>query len=464
MFFKDLFRNKKRDSTKQIAHSVTPVQWLVLGYAFITLAAAVLLALPVSSATGHAHNFINTLFMAASGISTTGLATIDPGSEFSLFGQIVLLFLFQIGGIGYMPLFIISFSFFAPRQSLVSNMIARESTAFADYINVKNFFAFILAFTFICELAGALALCLAWFDPTHPLFSAYSGLFHSISAFCTAGFSLHSDSLMRYQYNIIVNIVIIVESLLGGIGFFVVYNILTNRLPKLMGTKKQRLSLHSKLALLVTCLVLAGSTVLVFLAENWKADTTPGQRWLLSFFQTVSASTTDGFNTIDIGKMGTTGLTVIIILMFIGASPGSTGGGIKTTTLGVIALFMISLLRGKANSPTIYKRGIAQDVIMKSLAIFTWSIFFIVFDLLIMLQTEKASFLEIIFEIFSALGNTGLSMGITTKLSSIGKILLSITMFVGRVGPVTIGLSLLSLLTPSRQLPFHLPKEDVFVG
>jgi trk system potassium uptake protein TrkH len=454
----------RKTINRRFSLPVTPVLALVSGYALITLAGAILLSLPISSSIGTPSNFVDALFMSSSGISTTGLVTLDPGSQLSLFGQIVLLVVFQIGGIGYMPLFIIAFSFFSPRLSIHSQTIARESSAFADYLLVKHFFIFILRFTILCELSGALILGIIWFDPAHIFFSLYSALFHSISAFCTAGFSLYADSLMRYSDNIIVNAVINIESLLGGIGFFVIYDIVTTCMRKEDLNKRKGLSLHTKIALLTTGLIIVSASVMIFMMENGDTGTTIENRWMYSVFQTVSASTTDGYNTVDISKMSAGSLLVIIILMFIGASPGSTGGGIKTTTLGVIFLFTITLLKGRNNGIMVLKREIAQNIIMKALAIFTMSVFFIIFDLLVLVNTEKAGFLELLFEIFSALGNTGLSMGITAKLSDVGKVLLSFTMFIGRVGPVTLGLSLLSLLASAKTGSYHLPKENVFVG
>ncbi len=446
---------------KKFIKLFTPIQLLVSGYLFVTLAGAFLLSIPAASQTGKWQNFIDALFTATSGISTTGLSVVDIGGHYTFFGQVVLLCIFQIGGIGYMT-FIIFFSYvLGMRTALVTQIVARESLSGPDLRTLGKFFYFTIIFTAGFELAGALVLSLFW-ARDHPIFySLYLGFFHSISAFCTAGFSLFPDSLMKYHDNILINLTIDILSLAGGIGFFVLYDLYVYFVKTINGQQIKRLSIHSKLVMIATSAVVLLGTIIIMKTETWSEASGPADRFMISAFQAISASTTDGFNSIDIGKMGAAGLTAIMALMFIGASPGSTGGGIKTSTMGLIIIFLINQIRGRDDNVNIFNREISSDHIKKAFGVFSWFIIIIFINMIFMSVTEKGTFMQIIFEIVSALGNTGLSMGITADLSSAGRIFLILTMFIGRVGPLTIGYFLFGRQKP---LPFRYAQEDIFIG
>jgi trk system potassium uptake protein TrkH len=310
--------------------NLTAFQILVIGYGLVTLMGAVILSLPVSSQAGKHQPFIDSLFVATSGISTTGLAVVDIGSYYNTFGQIVLFCIFQIGGIGYMS-FIMSFAhLLGLRLSFTTEIVAKESLSSPDYATIGRFFGIVLIFTLVLEIAGALILTLFWMHEFPLLKAAYLGIFHSVSAFCTAGFGLFNDSLMRYKTNAIVNYTIILVSIAGGIGFIVLYDIYSYLMKIIKNRYPRRLLVHTKIVVTTSLGIMLLGTVVILMAEKWSPSTGFIDRIKMSVFQAVSASTTDGFNTVDIGAMTSTSLTFIMVLMFVGASPGSTGGGIKT--------------------------------------------------------------------------------------------------------------------------------------
>jgi trk system potassium uptake protein TrkH len=443
---------------------LTPLRLLVIGYFLITMLSAVLLSLPVSTTSGQPQFFIDSLFVAFSGISTTGLSPVDVGSYYNLFGQIVLLCTFQIGGIGYMAIVIILLNFLTRKRSLTSQTVAIEGMAGYGFHNYFRFSLLVIASTILIEGLGALALFLSGGDTLPPAQAAFNAVFHSVAAFCTAGFTVLPDSLMRYQDNLGVSVTINVVSLLGAIGFIVIYDLLHFFKSRLKGERRVRLTLHSKIVLIgLAAIILIGASI-TFFSEAWPGDVSIGQRINRSLFQSISAETTDGFNTMDIGKMSPASLTFMIVQMFTGAAPGSTGGGIKITTLALLVMFVIAQLKGKENTIVMAgKREIDKSSVGKALGVAAWFCLIIVVDLLIMMNTEAshATFLQVLFEITSALGNTGLSMGITAGLSVPGKLLLTLAMFIGRVGPLTIGFA---LVRKNANGFVRRPKEEIFIG
>jgi trk system potassium uptake protein TrkH len=443
---------------------MTPLRILVIGFLSITMLSAVLLSLPVSSRSGRPQFFVDSLFVAFSGISTTGLTPVDIGSYYNLFGQIVLLCTFQIGGIGYMALFILFLRFINRRHSLTSQAVAGEGMAGYGPHNFLVFSGLVVLSTIIIEAAGAIALFLCWRNDYPAGVAVYASVFHSISAFCTAGFSIFPDSLMKYQDNLPVNLIIDIVSFLGAIGFIVIYDLLHFFRAKLRADRRTRLTLHSKIVLFgLAVIILAGATV-IFISETWPAGTTVGQRVERSLFQSISAETTDGFNTMDVGKMSPASQTFMIVQMLTGAAPGSTGGGIKITTLALLVLFIFAQLKGRENAVVIAgKREIGNGGVGKALGVAAWFCLVIVVDLLVMTATESshAGFLQILFEIASALGNTGLSTGITAALSVPGKLLLTLAMFIGRLGPLTLGFA---LVRNENNSIVRRPKEEIYIG
>ena len=447
---------------KKFLKAVSPFQILVMGYLFITVSGAFLLSIPYASRNGQWQNYVDSLFMAASAISTTGLVVVDIGSFYTLFGQLVLMTIFQIGGIGYMSLLMFVLYLFDIKTSITVQLTAKESLSGPTLRILGKFFLVTVIFTLIFEASGAIVLALYWMQKYNSITAAYYGVFHSISAFCTAGFCLFPDSLMSYKDSIIINGSINFLSLAGGIGFIVLYETFMFVSKRLRGMKVKHVSVHTKVVLLTTFIIVITATLLLLVTEHWDSSISIIQRFVYSSFQVISASTTDGYNTIDIGAMSSASITIIMLLMFVGASPGSTGGGIKTTTFAIICMYIVSLLKGKSNGVVnIYEREIPTESINKALGIFIMFIIVTMIDLISMSMTEKCNFENILFEIISALGNTGLSTGITSQLSITGKVLLTVTMFIGRVGPITFGFFILG----NKKVPIvHYAQEDIFVG
>jgi trk system potassium uptake protein TrkH len=438
-----------------------PMRILVLGYLIIALAGAILLSLPVSFSEPGKHSFIDALFMASSGISTTGLATIDVGGKYSLFGQLVLFSIFQIGGTGYMAFLILIPYLAAGKNSLTMQNLARESIAVPDHKHLGTFFRSVIGFTMLVEFAGTILLAIRWVPDFGWGRGLYAAAFHSVSAFCTAGFTIFPDSMIRYRFDPLVNVTINGLSLLGGTGFVVIYSIKYWFTGLVSGKKRFRLDTHSRIVLLTTLLLVLTATLLIFIAEFRNGRETPAKTIVLSLFQVISATTTDGFNSVDIGAMSPVSLVVFLVLMFVGAAPGSTGGGIKNTTFALILVFLWHQLKGRENAIVVMRREIPDNSFFKAVGIFIWFILIIMINMMIMGLTEKLNFLPLLFETVSALGNTGLSMGTTSSLSIMGKILLMVTMFIGRVGPLTFGLALTSR---SERAIFRYPQGDIHVG
>lgn len=439
---------------------LTPTQILVLGFVFLILLGTLFLMLPLSSLQGTWTSFIDALFTATSAVTTTGLVVVDTGSYYSLFGQIVILILFQIGGLGYMIFIALIISGIGGNLSLRSSAILHESIKQPTEIEVKKYVTMIILFTLCFEVIGAILLSLYWSQDFPAMQAIYYGIFHSISAFCTAGFALWGDGLSSWNNSVYFNILILTISIAGGMGFLVLYDLIPY-IKKLLGNKYPRyLMLHTKLALILTVILFTFGSLLIFFSERWPGIMNLQEKILASLFQAISASTSTGFNTIDIGSMTISSLLIIIVLMIIGASPGGTGGGIKTTTVGVIISFIWAFLNGR-EEVVIYNRSIPSKLINQAFALGFMAILWLISVSIILTEIEKMNFIKILFEVASALGTVGLSTGITSSFSLIGKILLCITMLAGRVGLLALGFSLIGKQESS---VIKYPKEEILIG
>jgi trk system potassium uptake protein TrkH len=437
--------------------TITPAQSLLMGFILIIIAGTILLTLPIASSGKVSQPLIDALFTATSAITGTGLVIVDTGSFYSLFGQIVILILIQIGGLGYMVFIALIILGFGGRFSFSNRVLFNESLAHPTSIDMIKFTQIVIVFTFVIEFIGAGLLTLYWMPHFSMVKAVYLGIFHSISAFCTAGFGLFPDSLSSYRGSIGINLIILAVCMAGAIGFFVLYDMYNVSKKIIKNEKTSRLSVHSKFVLLVSITLMFIGAVIIFISER---GLQLNERLLSSVFQSISASTTTGFNTIDIGAMNPTSLFTIIFLMFVGASPGGTGAGIKTVSFGIILLFLFSLLTGREDV-NLFKRRIPQQTINKVFAISSIAILWVVLATGILITTEKTSFLQILFEVVSALGGVGLSTGITSALSTVGKIVISVTMLIGRMGPLAIGFSLVGKPKP---VSFKYAEADVLVG
>ncbi|OGG94340.1 MAG: potassium transporter KtrB [Candidatus Lambdaproteobacteria bacterium RIFOXYD12_FULL_49_8] len=408
---------------------------LLLGYLLYTLVGWTLLCLPWAERSEIPA--LDHLFTAMSALSTTGLTTVDVASSYHIFGQLVILLLIQLGGIGYMTLgsFVLLVS--SKQLSALRGRVGRATFALPENFQVARFIRQVVLFTLFCETLGAVALFFAFWHRglPHP---AYSALFHSISAFCTAGFSLYADSFMGLRDDFWVNAILSALSLAGGIGFIVFAD-----LANLLQGRQLRPTFTSKVILSVTFYFLAGGTILFFLIEPSVQSLDPVLRLETSFFQVMSASTTVGFNTLPIGDLSKPVILVLLVLMVFGASPAGTGGGLKSTTLSALFGLVKSTLKGR-DSIRFFKRPIPLQRLHLAAASFAFymSILTIAFFLLLLTEKNVQDALPLLFEAISALGTVGLSMGVTAGLSDLGKILVILLMLIGRLGFITFGIAI----------------------
>jgi len=445
---------------KKFINRLSAIQILVIGYVLVVTIIAFLLSLHISSANGGKQPFLDSIFVATSGISTTGLTPVDIGNYYSLFGQMILLIDIQIGGLGYMALFIFLASLMQAKLSINIHCVASESVSGTTPGYNLKFFERVALFTFIFEFIGGVILGFCWLEKFPPHKAFYFGFFHSINAFCTAGFGLLPDSLISFSKNITINLTIIFVSLIGGMGFYVInefYMVIKKMINRQI---RRKLSIHSRLAVITTLTLVLIGTFIFLVSEKWDSNFRLPERVMISLFQAVTAQTTDGYNTVDIGKISFTSLFMLVALMFIGASPGSTGGGIKTTTAATIYLSCKSYILGQKDT-NFKQRRFSEDAIKKALSILFLFLIVYAVDMLILTWVEIFQFHQIMFEIVSALGNVGLSTGITADLNNISKVFLIITMFIGRVGPLTVGFALVGKRNHAN---FRYPEENIFVG
>ncbi|MGA8264554.1 MAG: potassium transporter TrkG, partial [Ignavibacteriaceae bacterium] len=395
-----------------------------------------------------------------SGVSTTGLIVVDTGNYYSFFGQVILITLVQIGGLGYMVFIVLVFLARKNNMSLHGRKVLRESLGRPAKLDMFKFTKIVFVFTFVIELLGAICMFVYWSRYFSFGTAAYVSIFHSISGFCTAGFGLFSDSITTYGHSYYLNIIIDLVCIAGAVGFFVLYDVYEYLKKKASGERTLNLSLHSKIVLSLTSLLIIFGVIAVYFFEGSHFSNSFDNKLLDSSFQVISSSTTTGFNTVDIGSMTSSSLFIIIILMFIGASPGSTGGGIKTTSFGILIKHIFSVLRGKSETD-IFKRKIKVDTVTNVFVLTGIAVIWISVAVIILSYTEKTGYLRILFETVSAYGTVGLSTGITSGLSFTGKIVLTLTMFMGRVGPLALGFS---LLNGANTNGYSYPEEEVLIG
>ncbi|WP_339300061.1 TrkH family potassium uptake protein [Paenibacillus sp. FSL K6-2441] len=419
--------------TKKI--NLSPPQILVTGFALIILLGTLLLMLPISGTSGEPMPFIDALFTATSATCVTGLFVVDTGRYFSTFGHIVIIMLVQIGGLGFMTMATL-FSLVLKRKiSLKDRLLLQEAMNQSSMEGIVRLIRKVLMYSLIIESSAAVLLTIRWaFDMPFGR-ALYYGIWHSISMFNNAGFDLFGEnrSLIPYVNDPLINIVSILLIVSGGLGFIVLSDLAEYR-------KHRKLSLHSKVVLSMTGALIAIGTIVIFVFEFTNSRTLEPLSWSgkiwASMFQSITPRS-GGVVTLDIGSLRQATQFFIIILMFIGASPGSTGGGIKTTTFTLLIGAVISMIRGRTDL-VLFRYRMAQERIFKALTITMMALFVIVAVAMVLSTTEDASFLSILFETTSAFGTVGLSMGLTEHLTEFGKVVISLTMFAGRLGPLTL--------------------------
>lgn len=416
----------------------TPYQILVIGFASLILFGAFLLMTPAATLDGKGLSFIDALFTATSAVCVTGLVVVDTGRHFTLFGQLVIILLIQFGGLGIMTLTTLVAIVLRKRINLRERLIMQEALNQITVSGVVRLTLYLFKITLLIEAIGGTILAIRWYHD-FGLIGIYYGYWHAISAFCNAGFDLFGEfrSLTSYVDDATVTLTVSTLIILGGIGFAVISDIWEHR-------KFSCLSLHSKIVLLTTLVLISVGAVVIYILEQNNPDTL-GQlslegKILGSYFQSVTPRTA-GFNTIDIGKINCATAFFMILLMFIGASPASTGGGIKTSTFAIVVMALWSIVRGK-DEVVVFDKYIPRKTIYKAFSIMTLSAVLVISVTLFLAVTESLPFLNLLFETTSAFGTVGLSTGITSLLTPYGKSVIILTMFAGRVGPLTLAMAL----------------------
>lgn len=445
----------KPEAKKRV--DLSPPQWMILGFAGIILAGAILLALPIASADGRSVGFLDALFTATSAVCVTGLVVIDTASSYSMFGEIVIMLLIQLGGLGFMTFGVIIAILLGKRLGMKERLLIQESTKAATVQGLVRLSLGIFFIALLFELAGAAVLSLRLIDEMSPGLAIYYGIFHSISSFNNAGFALWPDSLARYAGDPAVNATIALLFIAGGIGFTVLMDIYKQR-------RWKALSLNSKISLLSAAGLLVGGFAVVFGLELLNpalyATTTLSERTWIALFQSA-APRTAGFQTVDLTQLMTATQFFIIFLMFIGASSGSTGGGIKTNTFVVLVLAMYSSVRGRENVH-IFGRRIAYEIVLRALSVIIISLGVVLLVAFVLTITEPSQpFIALLFEATSAFATVGLSLNVTPELSPAGKLVIVATMFVGRLGPLTLAFA---LAQKRRESGIGYAEEKVLIG
>lgn len=402
-----------------------PYQVIIFGFVTYILTGLLFISLPCAQKM-HV-SFVDNLFNIVSALSTTGLSTGNISQLYTPFGKLVLLTLIQLGAIGYMT--ITSFFILSSGNNLSSYRTKILSAEFTlpENFNIKEFIRNIIIYTFVIELIGTIFLSIE-FHKLGITNHVWAGVFHAISAFSTAGFSIFSTGLEAFKNDISINIIIAFLCYSGAIGFIIPMDIYRKIIDK-----NHKITFTTKVILFITALVgILGTVLYLFNSDS---------NVLTAFFQVMSASTTAGFNTVNIGKLSTTSLAVLIAAMVIGASPSGTGGGIKSTSISVLLGIVGSVMRGQFKQITFLNKAIPLNRVFTAVASTTTYMFTLIIIVYLLTLTEHFSFMELCFEAASALGTVGLSMGITADLTNLGKIILSLAMFLGRVGPLSIGIA-----------------------
>jgi len=437
-----------------------PPQIIAISFFVTIVLGTILLSLPISTQSYENVSFVDRLFTATSATCVTGLVVKDTAS-WAPFGKIVILGLIQIGGLGIMTFSTLFAILLGRKITIKDGLIIQASSKHPSGSGIKKLLFYIVLITLSVEAIGAALLYLRWDN-------LGSAIFHSISSFCNAGFSLFPHSFSGFRSDIWTNLIIMALILIGGIGFVVLLDI---RKLKFWKSGKQimfsKISVQTKIVLTVSIalILIGGITIFALENNNVLEGMSVKEKILGSLFQAITPRTA-GFNTLPIERFAPPTLLVIIFLMFIGASPGSTGGGIKTCTFGILLATAFAMIKNRDRVWT-FKKTIPRPIVREAIAIFIVALVWIFLFTLFLSITEKATlgqgsyFLKILFEVTSAFGTVGLTTGITPLLSTLGKILIIMTMFVGRIGPLTLALA---IALREERLLYNYPEEKVMVG
>ena len=457
---RDFFNN-----TVKHINNMDPARIMVIGFAVVILLGALLLNLPIATQDGQSIGFLNALFTSTSAVCVTGLVVVDTATYWSNLGQVIIITLIQVGGLGFMTIGTMFALLTKKKINLRERLLIQESLNQDDLSGMVKLTRYVILITFLIEGIGAILLSFVFIPQFGLLQGIWYSVFHSISAFCNAGFDLMGttsgeySSLVSYVSNPMIVITISALIILGGIGFPVILDVINSK-------KLLRLNLHSKVVLITTGILIVTGTLFIFIIEfnnpNTLGNLGFGGKFLAALFQSIAARTA-GFATLDLASMYESSAFLIIILMFIGASPASTGGGIKTTTLATLLITVKSFISGK-DEIVAFERRISGLLITKAIGIFFIGISFVVLGTFALSITDPGfSLLQCGFEIVSAIATVGSSIGGSPNLTTMGKIVVMLAMFIGRVGSLTIFVALLSKGS-RKQPPIRYPEGKIIIG
>ena len=445
---------------KVCKNKLTQTQIIALGFLLMIIVGTMLLMLPISSKSGEWTSFSDAIFTSTSATCVTGLVVRDTFRYWSLFGQLVILVLIQIGGLGFMTIATLFSLVLRRKIGLKERELLHESVSTLHIGGIVKLTKRILIGTCLFEGLGAIVLSIRFIPQLGVLKGIYNAVFHSVSAFCNAGFDLMGryeeySSFTAYAADPIINITIMALIIIGGIGFIVWEDVLMHKL------KFRKYHLHSKIVLTMTVILVFGGAFLflIFEQNNLMADMTFGEKIYASLFSSVTARTA-GFNTIDTAALSQSSKLLTIILMFIGGSPGSTAGGIKTTTFFVIALYVVSSMRHE-NECNIFGRRIEPDAIRRAASVLATNLFLVLSVTLVICGIQNFNLVDVLFETFSAIGTVGMSTGITRDLEELSRMLIVFLMYCGRVGSLSFALAFTERKMPS---PLQQPVEKITIG
>ena len=448
-------------SMKKLLEYLSPIEKVLLSFVLLILVGACILCLPVCTTGGI--SFVDALFTSTSAVCVTGLIVLDTGKDFTFVGQLVILLLIQLGGLGIMTFSVALLSLMGGSVSIKWRFTLQNMYSDVSKLPIRNILGRIIIYTFTIEITIALILFTQFIKRFTCTQAVWHSIFHSVSAFCNAGFSTFSNNLMDYNGNSVIILSIAIDIIAGGIGFLAMselFNVKSFRLKQMW----KKLTLHTRIVLTTTTILIFGGMLLFYILEyNGILQTLSFKEKLLaSFFQSVTARTA-GFNTVDIGALREGTCLVLIFLMFIGGSPGSIAGGVKTSTFAILWLFLVSRLKG-LRQITVWERALAYDNVERAVTLVVVSglfIFFATFILVVIPTLPTGEFLQSFFEITSAFGTVGLSMGITPKTVPLERIILCVVMYTGRLGPLT----LISALTMRKKtINIKYAEDHIMIG
>lgn len=438
---------------------ISPYTIILISFIIIILIGGFLLSLPVAIENGQKTNLLEGMFTATSAVCVTGLTVNDVSAVYNLFGKTIILILIQLGGIGIITFSTVVVTMISKKVGYFTKKLIQEDINANTTFEIQKFVKKVLITVFTIEIIGAVILFFKFVKMFDYKTAAYYAIFHSISAFCNAGFALFSNNLSDFKNSIVINTVIPVLIFLGGIGFAAILN-----LYQYFFKKDKRLTTTTRIAVKMSIFLIIFGTVMTFILEYSNSKTLGTlpffEKLGSAFFQSITTRTA-GFNTISIAELREPTVFLFVVLMFIGASPGSTGGGIKTTTAGLILFGIVTTIKNKENLEY-NKRRISWKIYNKAMVIVFISIMYLIVILFLLIWLENVKVIELGFELVSAFGTVGLSRDLTPRLSNISKLLIMITMFVGRVGPLTITLALSKEKNPKGRYIY--PKEDILIG